>query len=104
MTPFHVVACVPSEPPGVRMPKVTPLLRFLRALTTEQREAFARACGTTVGYLYQLAAQPEPNPRLRLAFALAAESRRIHRKVHADPLTLPDLIVGPDPHREKTND
>jgi len=86
------------------MPKVTPLLRFLRALTTEQREAFARACGTTVGYLYQLAAQPEPNPRLRLAFALAAESRRIHRKVHADPLTLPDLIVGPDPHREKTND
>lgn len=44
------------------MPTVTPLLRFLRALTKEQREAFAAAVGTTTVYLYQLAAQPEPNP------------------------------------------
>lgn len=77
--------------------KITPLLRFLRALTTEQKEAFASATGTTIGYLYQLAAQRQPNPRLRLALAMVAESERISKRVGADPLTLLDLLVGPTP-------
>ncbi len=80
--------------------KITPLLRFLRALTPEQREAFASATGTTTGYLYQLAAQPMPNPRLRLALAIEAETHRIAKRVGADPLTLADLLVGPTPKAE----
>lgn len=76
------------------MPKVTPLLRLLRALTKDQREAFAAAVGTTTVYLYQLAAQPEPNPRLRLALAIREESRRISKRVMTEPLTLEDLLVG----------
>lgn len=73
---------------------VTPLLRFLRALTTDQRKAFAESVGTTQVYLYQLAAQPFPNPRLRLALALRLESAKLARKVHAKALTLEDLLVG----------
>jgi len=76
------------------MPKVTPLLRFLRAMDTDQRQAFARDVGTTTTYLYQLAAQPEPNPRLKLALALREESRRIAKRVQTEPLTLEDLLVG----------
>lgn len=76
------------------MATVTPLLRFLRALTKEQREAFAAAVGTTTSYLYQLAGQPEPNPRLKLSLALRDESRRIAKKVMTEPLTLEDLLVG----------
>lgn len=76
------------------MPKVTPLLGFLRALSKDQREAFAAAVGTTTVYLYQLAAQTEPNPRLRLALAITHESRRIAHKVKATPLTLEDLLAG----------
>lgn len=76
------------------MTKVTPLLRFLRAMTKVQREAFASAVGTTTIYLYQLAAQPEPNPRLRLALAIRAESCRLAKKLMTEPLTLEDLLVG----------
>lgn len=79
------------------MPKVTPMLRFLRALTKDQREAFAAAVGTTTVYLYQLAAQPEPNPRLQLALAITKESRRIAHKAATTPLTLEDLLVGAPP-------
>lgn len=79
-------------------PRVTPLLRSLRALTPEQREAFASACGTTTVYLYQLAAARHPNPRARLALALCSESRRLSRRVHSPALTVNELIVGPDPH------
>lgn len=76
------------------MATVTPLLRFLRALNKEQREAFASAVGTTTTYRYQLAAQPEPNPRLRLSLAIREETRRIAKKVMTEPLTLEDLLVG----------
>lgn len=76
------------------MPKVTPLLRLLRALTKDQRAAFAAAVGTTTVYLYQLAAQPEPNPRLKFALAIREESRRIAKQVMTKPLTLEDLLVG----------
>lgn len=45
-------------------------------------------------HLYQLAADKHPNPRVRLALAICAESRRLSRKVRSPPLTLPDLLVG----------
>lgn len=87
------------------MPAVTPMLRFLRALSTkDEKEAFAAAVGTTYTYLHQLAAQPEPNPRLRLALDIVKESRRLTRpgpkgpRVVAEPLTLEDLLVGPPPN------
>ncbi len=76
------------------MNKVTPLLTFLRALTKDQRKAMAERCGTTEVYLYQLAGQPWPNPRLRLALALVAESKPLARKQMTSALTLDGLMVG----------
>ena len=76
------------------MSNVTPLLRFLRALTKEQRKQFAAECGTTEVYLYQLAAQPAPNPQLKLAIALVDCSKRYARRVMTEALTLQDLLVG----------
>lgn len=87
LRPFDITPMPPSSAP-------TPLLQFLRALTKDQREAVAAACGTTTLYLYQLAAEKHPNPRVRLALAICAESRRLSRKIHSPPLTLPDLLVG----------
>lgn len=81
--------------------KVTPLLRFLRALSKTEREVFAAAVGTTTTYLYQLAGQPEPNPRLRMALAIRDESRRLAKHLMATPLTLEDLLIGV-PDEEKT--
>lgn len=74
--------------------KATPLLGLLRALNPDQRKAFADAVGTTVVYLYQLAAQPYPNPRLRLARAICAESEKYAPLVMTPPLTLEDLLAG----------
>jgi DNA-binding XRE family transcriptional regulator len=79
------------------MPTVTPMLRWMRSMTKEQQEAFAAAVGTTRVYLYQLAAQEEPNPRLRLALAIVAESKRIGKRLMAQPLELEDLLVGVPP-------
>lgn len=73
---------------------ITPLLRFLRALTKDQRKQFAADCGTTEVYLYQLAAQPAPNPQLKLALALVDHSKRYARRVMTEALTLQDLLVG----------
>lgn len=61
------------------MPTIPPLLRFLRSMTKEQREAFAAATGTTVVYLYQLAGSANPNPALQLAHRIVKESN-----LHAD--------------------
>lgn len=76
----------------------TPLLRFLRALTTDDRNEFAKAVGTTTVYLYQLAAAPVPNPKLRLALALVEQSavfmKKIPRVMRVSPLTIDDLLVG----------
>lgn len=76
------------------MTHITPLLRFLRALDADQKVQFAAACGTTYNYLYQLAAQHEPNPRLRTAKAMVEESRKYARKAMTPPLTYDDLLVG----------
>jgi hypothetical protein len=76
------------------MTKITPLLRFLRALNVEQQHEFAAAVGTTRVYLYQLAGQPAPNPRLRMAMALVAESKKWGKKFMTAPLSFEDLIEG----------
>ncbi|RVU45330.1 hypothetical protein [Rubrivivax rivuli] len=82
--------------------KITPLLRFLRAFPGKpERKAFAEACETTELYLYQIAAQPYPNPRLRLALALVRESKKIARKLMTQPLTLEDLLVGTGDESER---
>ena len=77
------------------------MLRFLRAMTKEQREDFASAVGTTTVYLYQLAAQEAPNPRLSLALAIVAESKRIAKKLMTEPIALDDLLVGAPPTKPK---
>ena len=75
--------------------KITPLLRFLRSFPTKsERIAFATAAGTTEFYLYQIAAQPAPNPRLRLALAIVRESKRLSKRYMTPPLTLEDLLEG----------
>lgn len=79
------------------MPTITPLLRFLRSMTKEQREAFAEKCGTTVVYLYQLAGHAEPNPQLQLAVRIVKESGRVHKKLMTEALTYEDLLVGKNP-------
>lgn len=76
----------------------TPLLKFMRALGTEDREKFASDCGTTSLYLYQLAAKAEPNPTLRLAMSICAASKtysaKMPRVMRVPPLTFDDLLVG----------
>jgi hypothetical protein len=77
------------------MNKITPLLRFLRSFPRKaDRKAFALKVGTTEQYLYQLAAQPRPNPQLLLALALVRESKLLAKKHMTPPLTLEDLLVG----------
>lgn len=73
---------------------VTPMRRFLRALTAQQKREFATDCGTTVFYLQQLAAHPTPNPALRLAKAITQVSRIYGRRVNTAPLTYDDLLIG----------
>lgn len=77
------------------MTKITPLLTFLRAfLDRQDRVEFAKRCGTSEVYLYQLAAQPYPNPRLRLAKALVRESKLLSRRLMTPALTLDQLLEG----------
>lgn len=80
------------------MKSETPLLRFLRALSPDDREAFCKACDTKLLYLYQVAAKEEPNPTLRLAKALVENSRiwqkKIPKVLKVAPLTYDDLLVG----------
>lgn len=72
----------------------TPLLRFLRAMTSEQKKQFAADVGTTYVYLHQLAGQPRPNPRLDLAMKMVAESKKWSRKIMTPALTYEDLLTG----------
>lgn len=95
------------------MPTVPPLLRLLRSLTPEQRAQLAKDCDTTPQYLYQVAGQDSPNPRLRLAMALVEQSKTWSTKLRSEmrrkgipadiistivpePLDYPDLLVGPN--------
>lgn len=54
---------------------ITPLRQFMRALNAEQKRQSAAECETTLLYLHQLAANPRPNPTLRLAFLIVERSR-----------------------------
>jgi hypothetical protein len=76
----------------------TPLLKFLRALNTEDRNNLAKEVGSTSIYLYQLAAHPNPNPTLRLAKALCersvAYSKKMPSVMRVPPLTYEQLLVG----------
>lgn len=72
-----------------------PLLRYIRALgSIDQKEAFAAQVGTTLQYLYQMIAQPAPNPALRLALAIEAETFRTYRRFNTDPVKLTDLLIA----------
>ncbi len=76
----------------------SPLLRFLRAMPDDNcRDVLAEACGTTRLYLYQLAAQEVPNPRLRLAVALCEQSRIWGAALQVPPLTIEGLLEGRQP-------
>lgn len=72
----------------------TPLLAFIRALDADQRKSFAEEVGTTTVYLYQLAGQPWPNPKLRMAKRIVEISARYAGKAMARPLSYEDLLVG----------
>lgn len=76
------------------MTRITPLLRLLRSLDADQRAAFAEAVGTTTVYLYQLAGQGAPNPRLRLAVRIVEASKRFAPRAMAQPLTFDDPLIG----------
>ena len=91
---------------------LTPLLRFLQAfghgeVAKSQKDRFAEAAGTTYVYLHQLATQPAPNPRLKLALALVAESERLAGGLMTSPLSPADLLIGsqgeqlPRPRRQR---
>ena len=81
---------------------VTPLLRFIRELNeySLQIDSFVTALASTSGkprtltYLYQLAANPNPNPTLRLAHALVEQSNIFGKKFMIQPLTYEDLLIG----------
>lgn len=76
------------------MTTLTPLRRFLRALTPEQKKQFAKDCGTTLLYLHQLASAKRPNPTLRLTMDIVKHSQWLARKTMTNPLTIEDLLVG----------
>lgn len=85
----------------------TPLLKFLRALGSEDRGKFASEVGTTTVYLYQLAAAPNPNPNLRMAKALCETSKiysaKMPKIIRVPPLTYDQLLVGAETITEATN-
>lgn len=58
----------------------TPLMTLLRALTDEERTAFAAEAGTTVNYLYALAGCHRGQPRAALAVGIEDASRSWHTK------------------------
>lgn len=90
-----------------RQASVTPLLSFIRALNEvpERLEAFVAALElvngkpTTGTYLYQLAANPVPNPNLRLAAAIVHQSKKFAEQMGVAPLSYEDLLIGQLPRR-----
>ncbi len=95
------------------MKNITPLLRFMRAMTAEQKTKFAadasefrarlaRSAGhpqsgeapITKLYLTQLACMdPSPNPALLTAIPIVEASRKWSHLLGEPPLTLADLLV-----------
>lgn len=56
------------------------LQEFLRAATQDERNRVATACGTSVGYLYQLAGGHRRNPSAALAVAIERATRNLHEQ------------------------
>lgn len=84
----------------------TPLLKFLRALNTDDRHAFAKECGTRLSYLYQMAASKEPNPTLRFAKLVCERSKfwsaKMPKVMRVAPLTYDELLVGAEELEERS--
>lgn len=80
----------PSNPKaGRKTPPATPLLALLRELKTAERRAeFARACGTSVNYLYQLGTCARTSCRVGLARKIADASAVFARKYGTPVLTV----------------
>jgi hypothetical protein len=82
--------------------RITPLLRFIRELNEYplELESFVSALERPSGkkrtgvYLYQLAAQPYPNPTLRLAKAIVDQSSIYGAKFQIESLTYEELLIG----------
>ncbi len=67
---------------------------FLKLATPEQREQFASACNTSVGYLYQIAGKHSTNISLALAIRLASASRASNLADNRlQVITIDDLIA-----------
>lgn len=95
---------VPNVKQEAYVKSKTPLSNFLNAMDRGTRLVCAEICGTKMNYLQQLAGQERPNPNLRLAFALVAESKRLSGQLNHPSLTLEDLLVGAverDPMKQK---
>lgn len=71
----------------------TPLAALLRQLTPVQRERLALDCGTTLGYLRQLAGCHSKNPSVVLAVRIEDCTRRLWKKHGTRIVTVHDLAV-----------
>ena len=60
--------------------KATPIARWLRLATPEERTRAAALAGTSVNYLYQLAGAFRGAPRVDKAFALEDAFRILHEE------------------------
>lgn len=69
----------------------TPLAALLRQLTPVQRERLALDCGTTLGYLRQLAGCHSKNPSVALAVRIEDCTRRLWKKHGTRIVTVHDL-------------
>ena len=73
--------------------KDTPLAALLRQLTQEQRCRLAADCGTSLGYLRQLAGCHSVNPSVKLALKIEAATRKLNRLHRTRIVTAHDLAA-----------
>jgi hypothetical protein len=69
----------------------TPLSQLLAQLTPAQREKLAADCGTTLGYLRQLAGCHSKNPGVVLALKIEDASRALRARLGTRVVTVHDL-------------
>jgi hypothetical protein len=62
---------------------MTPLKQWMHAASGSMREALARAAGTSVAYLYSLAAEAHDKYRRNASVELAARIERETMRLHA---------------------
>lgn len=71
----------------------TKLAQLLRKLDEAQRARLAIDCGTSLGYLRQLAGCHRVNPSVKLALKLEKASRRLYLKHRTPIVTVEDLAA-----------